>query len=588
MKQYLAWRITIPIVILVICGMVLLGIYQADTARNIYISDLVSNMRTEAEILIGLVEKGVNDPSDELNNTVQNYADIFNARITIINTDGVVLADSEADQNQMENHLARPEILMALGGKEGVEIRYSKTLDKEMLYVAEPVTVSGKVIGVIRLSTHMDQLKSITNQIVKTMLVRVILVTILIVILAIVIINRLLHPLHDLTNAARTISSGNYIISPIHSTRDELGILSDALHQMTKKIQSDISELESQTSKLNAILSRMSDGVIITDSRGKILLMNPAASHIFRMDSHKTTGGSLTEVVRHHQIIRLWEKCVSTGQPQTIALDLRTERAFLQCIVIPPDEPQTGFYLCLFQDLTELRRLEMVRQDFISNVSHELRTPLASMKAITETLQEGALNDQVNSKRFLTHMEIEIDRMTQLVDELMSLDRLESGAVTLNKKPCHTKDLVIQTVERMQMQAKRAGLSFSTDIDDDLPAIEVDGGLIEQVLVNLIHNAIKFTAPGGLITIAVKNKTDALCFSIRDTGLGIEPELLGRIFERFYKTDKARSSSGTGLGLSIARHTVEAHGGKIWAESKVGEGSTFYFNLPIARPVNKQ
>jgi two-component system phosphate regulon sensor histidine kinase PhoR len=581
MTRSVAWRIIIPIILLVIFGIALSGIYHADSAKDIYTSGIVASMRTDAQVLIGLVGDDLESPLSEISNIVDTYSQIFNARITVINTDGLVLADSEADQSQMENHLARPEILMALGGKEGVETRHSKTLDQDMLYVAEPVSVSGKVIGVVRLSVPMDQLKSITDKIVRDTLIRGLLITSLIVLLAIAIINRSLRPLRDLTDTARSISSGNYTTSPIHESGDELGLLSHAFHQMTRKILTDISELELQTSKLNAILSRMSDGVIMTDAEGKVLLMNQAARVFFHTDVIKTADVSLTEVVRHFQVTQLWEKCVETAQAQSITLDLKVERIFLQCIIIPPEETQPDVYLCLFQDLTKIRRLEMVRQDFVSNVSHEMRTPLASMKAITETLQEGALNDKSAANRFLTHMHIEIDQMTQIIDELMELARLESGTVPLNKKQCNVKDLVTHAVNRMLMQAKRAGLSISVDLEKRLPTIEVDDGLIEQVLINLIHNAIKFTTPGGSITLSVKKQAVGLCFSVKDTGSGIEPELLSRIFERFYKTDKTRSSSGTGLGLSIAKHTVEIHGGIIWADSKIGEGSTFSFLIPI-------
>jgi len=583
MKRSLAWRITIPIILLVILGMTLSGMYHADSARDIYTTGLVNSLRTDTQVLIGLVGSDLKSPSNALSMTVDSYAKVFNARVTIITTDGVVLADSEADQNQMENHLARPEILMALDGKEGVETRYSKTLHIDMLYVAEPVFISGKVIGVVRLSVPMDELKAITDQIVRTVFIRGLIITGLIVIMAILIINRSLRPLKDLTNAARSVSAGIYTVSPVHESGDELGLLSQAFHQMTKKIQSDISELEMQAGKLNAVLARMSDGVIITDGDGKVILINPAARTIFHVDPLRAPGASFAEIVRIHQVIQLWEKCEATSQVQSMTLDLGKDRVFLQCIIIPPDDTQSGFYLCLFQDLTKLRRLEMVRQDFISNVSHELRTPLASMKAIADTLQEGALDDHTNAKRFLTNMEIEIDHMTQLVNELMDLSRLESGTVQLNIETHAIKDLVDRVVERMNMQAKRAGLAISVKLGTHLPKIQVDGSLIEQVLINLIHNAIKFTSPGGIITISAKKQGEGGCFAIRDTGTGIEPELLGRIFERFYKADKARSTSGTGLGLSIARHTVEAHGGKIWAESKLGEGSTFYFLLPITR-----
>jgi two-component system phosphate regulon sensor histidine kinase PhoR len=583
MKRSLAWRITIPIILLVIFGMALSGIYHAQSARDIYTTGQIDSLRTDAQVLIEVMDDKLGESSSEIDPIIHTYAQLFNVRITLIDPEGVVLADSNADQNQMENHLARPEILMAMGGKEGVETRYSKTLDQEMLYLAEPITISNEIIGVVRLSVPMDQLEIITSQIVRSTILRSLVITSLIILLAILIINHILHPLQDLTRAAHSISDGNYAISPIHESTDELGILSRSFNQMTKKIRWEISELGVQTGKLNAILARMSDGVIITDSNGRVGLSNQAVRDMFHVEQ-QTAEPSLTEIVRHYQVIQLWEKCVASSQAQTMTLDLQTEKVFIQCIIIPLGDAQSGNYLCLFQDLTKLRKLEMVRQDFISNISHELRTPLASISAIAETLEESALEDKTNAKRFLTNMQIEIDHMTQLIDELISLARLESGAVPLNKGKCNIIELVNGVVERMQMQAGRAGLSFMTDLDKALPSIEIDGRLIEQVLINLIHNAIKFTEPGGVITISVKQQGESLCFSIRDTGTGIEPELLGRIFERFYKTDKARASSGTGLGLSIARHTVEVHGGKIWAESELGQGSIFFFLLPV----NKQ
>ncbi len=228
-----------------------------------------------------------------------------------------------------------------------------------------------------------------------------------------------------------------------------------------------------------------------------------------------------------------------------------------------------------------MRKLEVIRRDFVSNVSHELRTPLASLKAIAETLQQGALKDKKASQKFLTMMEGEIDNLIQMVEEQLELSRIESGRVPLNLNTCRPYDLIKNALNRMKVQAERAGLELTMQCDDDLPNINVDGARIEQVLVNLIHNAIKFTPPRGKIIVSAKKNEKQIIFMVKDTGIGISEQDLPRIFERFYKTDRARAGGGTGLGLSISRHIIETHHGQIWVESEPGDGSTFYFSVNI-------
>jgi two-component system, OmpR family, phosphate regulon sensor histidine kinase PhoR len=282
-------------------------------------------------------------------------------------------------------------------------------------------------------------------------------------------------------------------------------------------------------------------------------------------------------------LVDLFHKCQETQEQQSTTLELSGEHLFLQGIAIPLGKALPGSILLLFQDLTRLRRLEMVRRDFVSNVSHELRTPLASLKALVETLQEGALDDPPAAHRFLTRMDSEIDTLTQMVQELLELSRIESGKVPLQLKPIAPREMLIQAVERMSLQAERAGLTLRADCPADLPLVLADVDRMEQVLINLLHNAIKFTPPGGVITLNARQDNDTVVFSVKDTGVGIAQNDLERIFERFYKADRARSGGGTGLGLSISRHLVEAHAGRIWAESDPGKGSTFYFALPTAK-----
>jgi two-component system phosphate regulon sensor histidine kinase PhoR len=254
-----------------------------------------------------------------------------------------------------------------------------------------------------------------------------------------------------------------------------------------------------------------------------------------------------------------------------------TRHQYLQLIVIP--DQHTSGSLLLAQDLTRIRRLETVRRDFVSNLSHELRTPLASLKALAETLQEGALDDPPAARRFVDQIQIEVDALTQMANELLELSKIESGRFSLDRSPIAASDLLESAAQRMQVQAERANITLRVECAEDLPKVEVDSQRLEQVLINLVHNAIKFTRPGGEVLLCAESGPGEIRFSVRDTGVGIPADEVSRIFERFYRVDKSRTGRGTGLGLSIAKHIVEAHRGKIWAESTEGQGSTFYFTI---------
>ena len=232
--------------------------------------------------------------------------------------------------------------------------------------------------------------------------------------------------------------------------------------------------------------------------------------------------------------------------------------------------------------MTRQRQIETIRRDFISNVSHELRTPLAALKALAETLHTGALEDPPAARRFLEQMETEVDALNLMVSELLELSRIESGRVPIERKPTRPADIINPAFERLHLQAERAGLSVTVDCPPELPPVLADAARMQQVVVNLLHNAIKFTPPAGQIHLQAQLQEGSVLFSVRDSGIGISADDLPRIFERFFKADRARATSGTGLGLAIARHLVEAHGGKIWAESEPDKGSTFYVTLPLA------
>jgi two-component system phosphate regulon sensor histidine kinase PhoR len=375
----------------------------------------------------------------------------------------------------------------------------------------------------------------------------------------------------------RAIMSGQGRVSELPEDVHGLEQLSNAVKTLALDLSLHTSAVEAERDRLSTILERMTDGVLIADASGKIQFNNPAVERLF--DTRDILGRTVVEVFRQYQLVEAWQRCRQTGEIQTESVELPGRRQFLQLIAIP--ERDGGGSLLVVQDLTRVRRLETVRRDFISNLSHELRTPLASLKALTETLQEGALDDPPAARRFLGRIETEVDALTQMATELLELSRIESGQVPLEFKPVPAASLLASAEERMRAQAERAGLALRLVPPPENVEVRADPPRLEQVFVNLIHNAIKFTPPGGEVTLSAQVQGRFVCFKVEDTGAGIPAEDLDRVFERFYKTDPARSSGGTGLGLSISRHLVEAHGGRIWVESTEGKGSSFFFTIPL-------
>ena len=361
------------------------------------------------------------------------------------------------------------------------------------------------------------------------------------------------------------------------STGRDLDRLSKVVTSMREGLDLQISTLNSQNIRLSTVLDQLTDGVLIADSTGQVRFANPAAGRLFGM--RDPLRHSVAEVVRDYQLIEAWHRCQQTGEMQSESVELPARRQFLQLVVIP--DTHGGGSLLLVQDLTRVRRLETVRRDFVSNVSHELRTPLASLKALTETLQNGALSDPEAGPRFLGRIVTEVDALAQMAQELLDLSRIESGQVELILGTVHPKQLLNSAADRMKLQAERAGLALRISCAEELAVVQADRSRLEQVLVNLIHNAVKFTKPGGEVTLTAEAADAGVRFGVRDTGVGIPEESLSRIFESFYRVDKARAGSGTGLGLSISKHIVEAHGGRIWAKSEQGRGSVFYFVIPF-------
>ena len=583
------WRIAFPYVILILLAMFALSVYLSVWVQNDYLHNMRSQL-TSGGYLAGqaietLLSQGgrLEILNDEL---ARRWAKALGMRVTIIATDGRVLADSEEDSATMSNHLNRPEVQQALTTGAGTASRFSLTMGYDMLYSAvlfHRGADSAETVGVVRLAVPLSAIDASVNRLRYTVVGISLLTALCAIVLAFLIAGRTAHPVRQLTQVAERIAQGDMSARLLPTTRDEVGKLTVMFNWMAEELQEKISTLSSQRQRLAAILEHMADGIIITDEEGRVQLINRAAARLLGTTQNVAIGASFVQVVRDHELVEVWRQCDQWGEEQVDTVELERRSLFVRIAVTPIHEADKRSVLVVLQDLTQLRHLETVRRDFISNVSHELRTPLASLKALVDTLRDGALDDPPTAQRFLDRMETEIDAVTQIVDELLELSRLESGRVSFQMQPVAVPELVEPPVERLRPQAERAGLRLEVEVPPDLPAASADAARVRRVVSNLVHNAIKFTPTSGLVRVEATfdDGENEIVISVTDTGVGIPADDLPRIFERFYKADRSRQrGSGTGLGLAIARHIVQAHGGRIWVDSIEGQGSTFYFSLP--------
>lgn len=386
--------------------------------------------------------------------------------------------------------------------------------------------------------------------------------------------------LRDATLFADALAAGRYDARTSVDRDDDLGALAGALNAAASHVERIVGTLQQERAQLEALLNASSDATVAVDPSGLVVYLNDAARRIFAGTASSATGRPFIEVVRDHDLNELLLAAARRGERSVRVVAYGQAQRWLQATAVPIEGAGAWAALAVFHDLTEVRQLDSVRRDFISNVSHELRTPLAGIRAAAETLQEGALDDRPAAVEFLGHIQREADRMTQLVEELLELSRIESGAAPLNFHQLDAVGLARDSVRRFAQQAERAGVALTADCQDEPLMIIGDGERLERALGNFIANAIKFTRSGGTITVSVAQEEGSVAICVRDTGVGIEPDQQARVFERFYKADRGRGSGGTGLGLAIVKHIVQAHEGSVSVESRPGRGSTFTMRLP--------
>ena len=561
----------------------MLGLYLANSTRSSQLDNLRSQLENEARITAEASSPGFlsQDKKGVLDALAKRLGEQTDTRVTLIALDGTVLGDSEEDPATMENHATRPEIRDALSTGSGESTRYSTTLGQKMMYVAVPISHQGEVLGIARVSLPLTAVESLVHRVTVSIIAATAIAALLGILAAWVIARITTRPIRKLTIASRKIASGELEQKITIEARDEVGELAHAFNEMSSKLKEMVETISGDRARLATILDNMADGVIMTDIEGNISMANNAAGKLFGIKNTDMANRHLIEVVRDHEIDEVLKLCLKTAETQSAQYESGTSKRYLRVIAIPIAHDELSDSLLLFQDLTELRNLQTTRRELIGNISHEFRTPLAGIKAMVETLRDGAVDDKKVARDFLTRMDDEVERLTQIVAELTEFSRIETGKAELSLEPVNLNLLIEEVIIQLSHQVERQQLSVDKKFAADLRSVQADKERVRQVVVNLIHNAIKFTSPGGKITVATQTHGGSVTVDISDTGIGIAKNDLPHVFERFYKVDRARSGGGTGMGLAIAKHVVEAHGGKIRVQSEEGKGSTFSFSLSL-------
>jgi two-component system phosphate regulon sensor histidine kinase PhoR len=575
-------QIALVLALIALVTVFAMGAYFDHSMRQTNRADIETRLEAEARLIgRGLVGTlGAEPDASLVQEQVQAFGSDTDSRITIVRADGLVIADSAVDPASMNNHLDRPEIAEAFANGMSTAQRQSGTLDEEFLYVAIRIPDAPEYVSEVALSmSAIDAAHADLRQ-------RVVLVALIAALFAsasgLFFARRISKSLAELEASVTSMASEEFGAEVELPNTQELSALADAFNRMSLRLDESFAENRRARMRWASAFASLSDGLLIVNSREEVTALNPAGARLLDADLEWAVGTSFVLVVRDHELISLLREALRRQETRQSVIEFARGDRIIEATAGPVAGFNEAHAVVLLRDVTELRRLETVRREFVANVSHELRTPIASIKAMVETLEAGAIEDRELTFDFLNRMVAESDRLAALVDDLLDLGRLETGRVNLHVEPLDPADLLTRAAERLRPQTERARVSLSTNIPAGLPRVLADRARIEQVILNLVHNAIKFTPPGGDITITAEAKGDELVVAVRDTGAGIALDDQSRLFERFYKVDRSRRSEGTGLGLAITKHIVQAHDGAIWVESELGHGATFYFTLPFA------
>jgi two-component system phosphate regulon sensor histidine kinase PhoR len=588
-KKRLLWQLYPSYLLITIISLVAVTWYASESLKHFFLEQTASDLKVRAR----LFEKQVLEHLDPLDEKVvdllcKKIGKSAATRITIILPSGKVVGDSEKDPSRMDNHVDRPEFIDALNGPSGTSIRYSRTLEKDMMYVGIPIKKKNHILAVVRTSIPVNDIDLVLNSMKIKIAFGCLVVAVFAAMLSLFISRRITRPIEQIKIWAESITRGEFHLRPQVAESEEIGALAESLNRMAVELREHIDTVMRQRNEIEAVLSSMVEGVIAVDMEERVISMNHAAAKMFGCDPAEVQGRSIQEVVRNTVLHQFVKNALSSQEAveKEIVLSSDGDR-FLNghgTLLRDAEGKQIGALIVL-NDVTRLLRLEKIRREFVANVSHEIKTPITAIKGFVENLRDGSVENHEDAERFLEIISKHVDRLEAIIEDLLSLSRIEQEAerkeVVLDES--RLKDVLETAIQVCEANAMAKKIEVELSCAEDIVA-KFDPLLLEQAVVNLLDNAIKYSGEGKTVWVEAVQAEKEIIVSVRDQGCGIEKNHLPRLFERFYRTDKARSRQlgGTGLGLAIVKHIAQAHGGHVAVESTPGKGSTFSIHLPLA------
>ena len=585
-KRSLLWQLYPVYLLIIVIALFTITWYLSWLLPDFYHNQVAEGLQARANLIKDqFLEKLRDEDFKGMEALCKKLGASSSTRITIILPNGKVAADSEENPADMENHSNRPEFKDAFEEGIGTSVRFSHTLDQNMMYLAVPIKEQGKILAVVRTSVPVVAVNEKLNDLNHKIILSAIIVAICAAIATLIVSRRISQPIKQMKETAQRFAIGQLGLRVPLTKQGELTELAQALNEMAQQLQDRIQTITQQRNELKAILSSMVEGVVAIDSNGYIVNINEAAANFLNTDIAKAQGCSIEEVIRNTEFQEFIKGILNEEQSgQTdIVLSGREDRIVrLDGANLTDSKGGKSGAVIVISDMTRMRRLEDVRRDFVANVSHELRTPITSIKGFVETLLEGAIQNPQQAERFLQIIAKHSDRLNAIVEDLLSLSSLEEGSekrkITFEKTSL--KHVLDSVIAMSMIKAEVKDITIDLDCDESIE-VKINTNLLEQAILNLVDNAIKYSEPAGRVQIRAYRTNKTVVISVRDYGCGIPRIHQSRIFERFYVVDKSRSRKlgGTGLGLAIVKHIAEVHGGKVTIESSPGVGSTFFLHL---------
>ena len=589
-KKRIFWQLFPSYLLITFTALLTVGGYASNSLREFYYDRTAEDLKARAWMIERQVaRKNFSFNPSSLNSLSRDLGIKTKTRITIIDLSGQVLGDSDEEPSRMDNHADRPEFITALQGETGMAVRFSNTLEEQMMYLAVPIIREDKLSGVARISipiTFIEQaLRTIEFKIGGVGLA----VALLAAGISLIISRRISHPLEQMKHSAESIARGDWK-KPLSVNSDsvEISALSNALNQMALQLEDRIKTITNQSNESEAVLSSMVEGVLAVDAAENIIRLNKAAGKLLEIKPDSAEGRPIHEVVRNSLLREFIERTLSGIENVETDLTIGNQNEiFLQAhgaVLKDMQEKSIGAVIVL-NDVTRLRRLETVRKDFVANVSHELKTPITLIKGFVETLQQGALEKREEAERFLDIMSKQVERLNAIIEDLLSLSRLEqdSGKSAISMEKTKVLQILESAIRDCESKLLEKKISIQLNCSNELEVF-ANSPLLNQAVLNLVDNALKYSEQGEKITVEAFVTGTEIVIEVQDWGCGIGSEHLPRLFERFYRIDQARSRQmgGTGLGLAIVKHIVQEHGGSVSVNSTLGKGSRFSIHLPIS------